>query len=76
MLATLHFHDCIGFKSLVLFMITICFCEVNRFVALLLDAHIIKTSHASLAVSFAARYKSVEPELTCSHAFRAYVGLW
>lgn len=46
-LATLHFHDCIGFKSLVLFMITICFCEVNPFVALLLDAHIIKTSHAS-----------------------------
>lgn len=76
-LATLHFHDCIGFKSLVLFMITICFCEVNRFVALLLDAHIIKTSHASLAVSFAARDKSVEPELTSSHAtFRAYVGLW
>lgn len=49
-LATLHFHVCISFKSLVLLKITICFCEVSRFVALFLDAHIIKTSHASLPV--------------------------
>ena len=38
-LATLHFHVYISFKSLVLFKITVCFCEVNRFVALFFHAH-------------------------------------